>query len=169
MCLFPPEAILSSLFHNSAPVLWFFALKLPTEDFQQALKNIWLTCLRIWGDQGWELCSQYPRPRPLPTSEVPGPFPLIITIFKYSFIYLAALGLTCSMWDLFPWPGIKPRPLALGVQSLSQHTTKEVTFFPLRIPLSAQFFYPTRHKNDNNITNHNSKHKENWLCAWLLW
>ena len=30
------------------------------------------------------------------------------------------------MWDLVSWPGIKPRPHALGVQSLSHWTTKEV-------------------------------------------
>ena len=30
------------------------------------------------------------------------------------------------MWDLVPWPGIKPRPLALGAQSLSCWTTREV-------------------------------------------
>ena len=33
---------------------------------------------------------------------------------------------SCSMWDLVPQPGIKPRPLALGVQSLSPWTTREV-------------------------------------------
>ena len=27
--------------------------------------------------------------------------------------------LSCGMWDLVPWPGIEPRPLALGAQSLS--------------------------------------------------
>ena len=42
------------------------------------------------------------------------------------FIYLAALGLCCSTWDLLLWhvgssslTGIKPRPPALGAQSLS--------------------------------------------------
>ena len=30
------------------------------------------------------------------------------------------------MWDLVPWPGIEPRPLALGGQSLKQRTTMEV-------------------------------------------
>ena len=30
------------------------------------------------------------------------------------------------MWDLIPHPGIKPRSLALGVQSLSHWTTGEV-------------------------------------------
>ena len=34
--------------------------------------------------------------------------------------------LSCGMWDLVPWPGIEPRPPALGVQSLSYWTTREV-------------------------------------------
>ena len=46
--------------------------------------------------------------------------------FKQTFTYLGALGLSCSMqtlgwgmWDLVPWPGIKPMPPALGAWSLS--------------------------------------------------
>ena len=31
------------------------------------------------------------------------------------FIYLAALGLSCSIWDIVPRPGIEPRLPALGV------------------------------------------------------
>ena len=42
--------------------------------------------------------------------------------FKCIFIYLTALGLSCSMWDLVPRPGIKPRPPAWGTQSLSHWT-----------------------------------------------
>ena len=34
--------------------------------------------------------------------------------------------LCCSMWDLVPWPGIKPRPPALGVWNLNHWTTREV-------------------------------------------
>ena len=33
--------------------------------------------------------------------------------------------LSCGMWDLVPWPGIKPRPPALGGQSLGHWTTRE--------------------------------------------
>ena len=33
---------------------------------------------------------------------------------------------SCSMWDLVPFLGIKPRPPALGVWSLSHWTTREV-------------------------------------------
>ena len=45
------------------------------------------------------------------------------------FIYLAVLGLSCSMWDLVPWPGMEPKPPALGAQSLSYWTTREVPDF----------------------------------------
>ena len=50
-----------------------------------------------------------------------------------SFICLAVLGLSCSMWtlrcgmwDLVPWSGIKPGALALGARSLSHWTTRGV-------------------------------------------
>ena len=33
---------------------------------------------------------------------------------------------SCSMRDLVPWPGIEPRPPALGTQSLSHWTTRKV-------------------------------------------
>ena len=45
---------------------------------------------------------------------------------KCLFIYLTALSLSCSMWDLVPWPGIEPRSPALGAWSLSHWTTMEV-------------------------------------------
>ena len=40
-----------------------------------------------------------------------------------TFIFLAVL---CIMWDLVPQPGIEPASPALGVQSLSHWTTREV-------------------------------------------
>ena len=33
---------------------------------------------------------------------------------KYLFINLAVPGLSCSMWDLVPWPGIEPKPPCIG-------------------------------------------------------
>ena len=42
------------------------------------------------------------------------------------FFYLTVLGLSCSMQDLVPWPVVKPRTPALGAQSLSQWTTREI-------------------------------------------
>ena len=46
-------------------------------------------------------------------------------VFKI-FMYLTALGLSGSMWDLVPQPGIEPRPSALGTRSLSHWTTRDV-------------------------------------------
>ena len=47
-------------------------------------------------------------------------------LFFFQFIYLVALGLSCGMWDLVPWPGIKPGLPALGLRSLSHWITWEV-------------------------------------------
>ena len=60
-----------------------------------------------------------------------GFFLLFLKIFIYLFIWLhwvlvAACNLQCSMRDLVPWPGIEPRPPALGAQSLCHWTTREV-------------------------------------------
>ena len=41
-------------------------------------------------------------------------------------IYLAVLGVGCGMQDLAPRPGIEPGPPALGAQSSSHWTTREV-------------------------------------------
>ena len=54
---------------------------------------------------------------PFVTCESPFPyFPCIYPVFVFVliFIYLAVLGLSCSLWDLVPWSGIEPRPPALG-------------------------------------------------------
>ena len=43
-------------------------------------------------------------------------------------VLIAAHGIfSCNMWDLVPQPGIKPRPLALGVCRLRHWTTREVS------------------------------------------
>ena len=39
---------------------------------------------------------------------------------------MAVPGLSCSMWDQVPRPGIEPWPPALRAQSLSRWTTREV-------------------------------------------
>ena len=41
------------------------------------------------------------------------------------FIYLAAPGLSCGMWGLVPWAGIKLWPAGLEAWSLSHWTTRE--------------------------------------------
>ena len=45
--------------------------------------------------------------------------------FKCLFI-MAALGLTCGIWDLVPRPGFEPKPPSLGACSPSHWTTREV-------------------------------------------
>ena len=39
------------------------------------------------------------------------------------------LGISCGTWDIVPWSGTEARPPALGAQSLSPGTTREVPFF----------------------------------------
>ena len=53
---------------------------------------------------------------------------LIMSFFfnVYLFTYFAVPGLSCSMWDLIPWPGIEPGPPTLGAQSLSPWTSREI-------------------------------------------
>ena len=67
---------------------------------------------------------------------------LILMAHLSFFFFLALLGLSCStwelhcsMWDLVPWPGIKPRPPALGAQSLGHWTTREVSPWPVLFQL----------------------------------
>ena len=43
-----------------------------------------------------------------------------------SFFSCSMKTLSCGMWSLVPWPGIEPGLPALGAQSLSHWTTKEV-------------------------------------------
>ena len=42
------------------------------------------------------------------------------------FLVNLKMSFPCRMWDLVPWPGMEPRPPALGAWSLSHWTTKEV-------------------------------------------
>ena len=51
-------------------------------------------------------------------------------IFSCGIFSCGMRTLSCGMWDLVPWAGIEPEPPALGEQSLSHWTTKEV---PLKI------------------------------------
>ena len=56
----------------------------------------------------------------------------------------------CNMWDLVPWPGIEPRPPALGAWSLNHWTIREVPavllkMWPLR-PLVSKIMRDSRLK-----------------------
>ena len=51
------------------------------------------------------------------------PFSLSSPLYSFLkliyFLYLAALGLSCSIWDPVPSPGMEPNPPALGAGSLT--------------------------------------------------
>ena len=50
-------------------------------------------------------------------------------------------NLSCGMWDLVPWPEIKPELPALGAWGLSHWTTREVPFvFSILVPLAFLLF-----------------------------
>ena len=51
---------------------------------------------------------------------------LLFLLKKKNFIYVAAPGLSCGMWDLVLCPGIKPGAPALGVWSFGHWTMREV-------------------------------------------
>ena len=55
--------------------------------------------------------------------------------FFLIFIYLAEPGLSWSMWDLVPWPWIKPGPPELGTRN-SHWTTREVPQITYPITMS---------------------------------
>ena len=52
---------------------------------------------------------------------------IVVFIFILEAFYLFIVpGLCCSLWNLVPWPGIKPGPPALEEWSLGHWTTREV-------------------------------------------
>ena len=90
-------------------------------DFRTIISQAWAFQLSPWGT--WEPKSALRSPKYL----------LSLKKKTKTSIYLAALGLSCSMgdisccmWDLVPWPGIELQTLALGAWSLSHRTTTEV-------------------------------------------
>ena len=64
----------------------------------------------------------------------------IIIIIIIIILNLALPGLSWSMGDLVPQPGIEPGPFALGAHSLSHCTTREVPEFILHQVRSYSFF-----------------------------
>ena len=53
---------------------------------------------------------------------------VLVAVRGIFFFLVAACGLLVAacMWDLVPWPGIEPRPPALGAWSLTHWTTREI-------------------------------------------
>ena len=58
-------------------------------------------------------------------------FKFIKLIWLCQVLVVARTTFGCGMGDQVPWPGIKPWPLVLGVQSLRHWTTKELPDIPL--------------------------------------
>ena len=87
------------------------------------------------GDLGIDI-SVCPFPQPTLTLVRVDSF--FLKNYLFIWLYLVLFGtpahtnwgiwtLSSSLWDLVPWPGIEPRPPALGAWSLSHWTTGEVS------------------------------------------
>ena len=73
----------------------------------------------------------------------------------------------CVMWDVIPWPGIKPGPPALEVQSLSHWTTREVPIYCFWI-LNACIVSPDSKDSQVVFLPVSSySHSNNQLVPWL--
>ena len=72
---------------------------------------------------------------------------LYFLFFKLFYLIVPGLSWACSIWDLVPWPGIKPKSLGLGSRSLSHWTTREV---PAHILLCFVFYKTDGSRNTTN-------------------
>ena len=79
------------------------------------LDSLASTALNQWYTQ---LSLQHPHVPPENHTEY-------TVFFLITFIYFAAPGLSGSMWDPVPWPGMEPERSAPGEWSLS-HSTREI-------------------------------------------
>ena len=73
---------------------------------------------------------------------------VLFSFFKYLFIYLPVLRLSCGMWDLVrAQTRARLGSPALGLQSLSHWTTREVPlpFFFFKLHLRESSLLPTPH------------------------
>ena len=70
--------------------------------------------------------------------------------------------LSCGMWGLVPWPGIKPGPPALGAQRCSHWTTREIPIVPV-LMRSEEISWMLPIAGDL-VGSENSLHKCRWGC-----
>ena len=79
-------------------------------------------------------------------------------------IFIVALGIffSCDMWDLVPWPGIKPRLPATGGHSPGHWITRAVPGLFLHI-LSMPAFLLLRH----SLVSQKTHSLWNWRCLQL--
>ena len=71
-----------------------------------------------------------------------------IFILLHRILVVAHRVFSCSMWDLVLWPGIEPRPPALGALSLSHWTTREVPKMKILIWSLVKAFLTQRQNSD---------------------
>ena len=89
------------------------------------------------------------------------------------FIVAACGLLSCSIWDLVPQPGIKPGPPALGVQSLTHWTTREVRNLARFLLKKTTSIYPSFNDADDQgfwmkRESHSTLHLFSYAWCWVL-
>ena len=76
-----------------------------------------LACCDSWGRKESDMTERLNWTGHLEKCVVHSNLYLVIYLSIHPFVYLAALGLRCSMRDLVPWSGIESRPPTLGLWS----------------------------------------------------
>ena len=140
----------------------------------------WVTPEQSWGvgctdTKGHTTAGLDSRSQTLFPSYLPSHFQHLIIHKDYSFgctgSYLQ--DLLCSMWDLIPWPGMEPGPLALGVQTLSHWTTREVPFGMRsctqkgKVTTSILQMEKLSHKKEKGSSGAGAKKKKKGVSWWI--
>ena len=78
----------------------------------------------------WTLAYEAPPSIGFPRQEYWSGVPLPSPVVAWDIFNCIMWTLGCDVWDLLPWPGMEPRfpSSALGVQSFSHWTTREVPY-----------------------------------------
>ena len=63
---------------------------------------------------------------------------------KILFVYLAVPGLSCSMWDLAPWPGIELQPLHWEHGVLAIDHQGSICTLLLKLTIPYRYPFPVR-------------------------
>ena len=115
--------------------------------------------LEYWSGLPFHPPGDLPDPGIEPASPV-SPLQVYSTHWAIRGAQSSVWTLICVMWNLIPWSGIEPGPLALGAWSLSHWTTREVPLLPL---LKAS------QCNCKNYLWKKIEQKTSGRPAWLMW
>ena len=69
---------------------------------------------------------KFASPKSLMSPELAGGFFTTSASWEALIAACSIIFFSCDMWDLVPWPGIEPRPPALGAQILNHCPTRAV-------------------------------------------